>query len=179
MSNYWKFNYIYNKNRTSNCPNKHTLQGSSIIFFKASFITLIFKKNMGSAAFSQCRDGRAKYMALPDNYTPLKSCAGCVRADYILGRSRSRAWLISSLSSLPLFFFHLFILYFAFKDQQPRNEAVEPEQPSQKKGAGVCVCWNRHSPGLLWMCRATDSKDSAPAGKGTPFKLCWYWYFGQ
>lgn len=131
---------------------------------------------MGSAAFSQHRAGRAQYTALPDNYTALKSCAGFVRAEYGLGRSRSRAWLVSSLSlpSPSFLFSNLFMLYFAFKGQQPQNEAqtAQPEERSCSvcARAGTALCsW--------WMSRATDSKDSAPAGKATPVKLCWY--FGQ
>jgi len=78
--------------------------GTASFPLKSFFITVIFKKHIGSAAFSQHREGLAKYMALPDNYVPLKSCARCTRSEKGLERNRSRAWLACFL-----FFFFSFL----------------------------------------------------------------------
>lgn len=54
-------------------------------------------------------------------------------------QEQSLACFLPLFPPLLSFFSDLFILYFAFKGQQPWNEAAGPKQPGQRRGAGLCV----------------------------------------
>jgi len=55
--------------------------GTAAFPLKSVFNYFYFQENIGSAASSQHGEGIAKYVALPDNYIPLKSCVRCVRSE--------------------------------------------------------------------------------------------------